>query len=395
MFQVKAIRMYDDTMKKKTVLFILLLLAACLACVSHGLGEAGGEESILVVSDAHLTEDARRHAEMMEAVIRAAYGRSAVLLLGDNTNNSHAGEHALALQWARTIERRTGAEVFVIPGNHDYGAHTGPEEFRALYGAYGWDRAFSRDTATASYAAMTENGTCLLLLDTNRIAESRMVQPDGGITADMLRWVREVLDALPDGTPVIACGHHPILPPDRNGRTPGADALSRTLRACGVGLYLCGHDHGFAATERDALRQITVGQPQAYPGWAGIVEKKDDGFLWHTEQIYDPESAFFKALLTDTRALARSMGQGTLSTTPYAGDEGAIEWFAEAFMAFVSGEMTPETCAAMLADDNCRKWREVETRTVVKRWILGLLENCPEDVRQISIPGSRKHPAAE
>ena len=46
----------------------------------------------------------------------------------------------------------------------------------------------------------------------------------------------------------------------------------------------------------------------------------------------------------------------------------------------------------LLADENCRKWREAETRTVAKEWMLNLLENCPEDVRRIDIPTSRKHP---
>ena len=48
--------------------------------------------------------------------------------------------------------------------------------------------------------------------------------------------------------------------------------------------------------------------------------------------------------------------------------------------------------ALFLADENCRKWRRVETRTVVKDWIFSLLENPPEDVRKIDVPASRVHP---
>ena len=130
--------------------------------------------------------------------------------------------------------------------------------------------------------------------------------------------------------------------------------------------------------------------PQAYPGWAGIAEKENGGFLWHTVQIYDAQSPALAALRENALTLADNMARGTLSTTPYADDEAAIEWFAEVYMTRASGEMPPEKNAALLADENCRKWREIETLTVVKDWILNLLENCPEDVRQIAVPVSQK-----
>ena len=377
-------------MKKIALFFILSLTALLITCGGASRCETAGGESFLIISDAHLTAQAQDHEAMLEAVIRAAEGKDTVLLLGDNTNNSHEEEHALVLEWVQEIRQETGAEVRVIPGNHDYGTYTGPEEFSTRYKAYGWEQSFSRDAATASYAVMTEKGTCLLMLDTNQFDEASFVRADGGIRGDTLKWLQQVLDALPDGTQVLACGHHPILPAERDGRTPGAYALGQVLRAYGVRLYLCGHDHGFATAEQDGLRQVTVGMPQAYPGWAGIAEKENGGFLWHTVQIYDAQSPALAALRENALTLADNMARGTLSTTPYADDEAAIEWFAEVYMTRASGEMTPEKNAALLADENCRKWREIETRTVVKDWILNLLENCPEDVRQIAVPVSQK-----
>ncbi len=61
-------------------------------------------------------------------------------------------------------------------------------------------------------------------------------------------------------------------------------------------------------------------------------------------------------------------------------------------MLYISGEMTPEKNAALLADENCLKWREAKTRTVVKEWILWLLEKDPENIRQMALPQSLKHP---
>ena len=369
-------------------IMMLLAILFCAMLAGPGISES---ESILALSDTHLTQDPLKHAEMMEAVVQAAMGRDAVLMIGDNTDNAHAEEHALVLKWAGEIEQRTGAEVYIIPGNHDYGAFFGPEKYIAMYGAYGRELAFSVDTMSASCAVMTKKGTCLLLLDTNQPDTDRSFLPDGSIGEEMLKWVRQVLASLPDGTPVAVCGHHPILPEERDKRTPGAEALGLALREYGAGIYLCGHDHGFATVEQDGLRQITVGQPQAYPGWAGILERNEENFSWHTEQIYAEESQAYLGLRNGAESLGRNMARGTLEPTSYAGDEGAIEWFTEAFILTLGSKATPEDRARLLADENCSKWRRVETPTVVKKWILGLLEHPPEDVTQIKLPPSRKH----
>ena len=57
--------------------------------------------------------------------------------------------------------------------------------------------------------------------------------------------------------------------------------------------------------------------------------------------------------------------------------------------------MTKEESQRLLNDGNCEKWRSSETRTVVKSWIIGLFENVPDDVRQVYVPSSVKHAAAE
>ena len=88
------------------------------------------------------------------------------------------------------------------------------------------------------------------------------------------------------------------------------------------------------------------------------------------------------------------MAQGALVTTPYADDEQAVDWFATAYMMLIDSEMTPEKNAVLLRDENCLKWRKAETRTIVKEWMLNMLENCPKDVRQLYISLSQKHSLA-
>lgn len=380
-----------SSMRIRLFLTIVLILAVSVVHASNAFCETLETESYLVISDIHLTREAQDQATMLEAIIQVAKGKDVVLFLGDNTNNAHMEEHALMQQWASSIKQLTGAEVYIIPGNHDYSVKMRPDEFCTQYRQYGWEQSFSCDTASASYAVMTKAGVCLLLLDTNKYDNNKLVKSDGGIEGTTLIWLQKVLESLPNETPVIAIGHHPILPSERNARTPGASALSQVLRAYGIGLYLCGHDHGFSIVEQDGLQQITVGQLQNYPGWVGIIEKKADGFLWHTEQIYNPQSSIYRTLREKAYSTARIMAQGALATTPYADDEEAINWFTSAYMLLIDSEMTPEKSAVLLTDENCQKWRNAQTRTVVKEWILNLLENCPKDVRQLYISPSQKH----
>lgn len=347
---------------KKAVLMLALLLCA--------LARA---ETFLVTSDLHLTEDRAAHRATLAALRAAARQADAVLLLGDSTNNAHDGEHACVLEFLAALDR----PAYVIPGNHDITLAL--SDFIDLYADYGWNGAFSRDEASASCAVMTAKGTCLLLLDTND--RPGYVAPLGGISQATVDWAARTLAALPAGTPVVACGHHPILPEERELRTPGADGLAGALKD--VKLYLCGHDHGFAAVAAGGLQQITVGQPQAWPGWAGLLTVAADGLHWQVIELYDVPTR--QTMQDQARELARGMARGTLAGTVHEGDEEAVQWFAEAFDRLMTSRLTEEGCREMLKSPAARKWREVETRTVVKKWIFGILENCPQDVRRIDL----------
>ena len=347
-----------------TAAALAVLLALCAHCCA---------ETFLITSDLHLTEDRAAHTAVLDALRRAAGSADAVILLGDSTNNAHPGEHALVLEFLLSLEK----PAYVIPGNHDITADI--SAFIDLYAGHGWDRAFSRDADTASCAVLTEGGTCLLLMDT--CSGPGYAAPMGGISDTACAWAAETLAALPAGTPVVACGHHPILPAERDARTPGAVGLAEALR--GVKLYLCGHDHGFAAVKAGGLQQITVGQPHAFPGWAGMLEVTGEGLSWRVLPLYDAET--HRAMREDAAALAEGMARGTLEGTIHEGDEDAIRWFVEAFVLAMTSRLDEEVCEEMLREPAAQKWREITTKTVVKKWILGLLENRPQDVRRIEL----------
>ena len=351
-------------MKRRMAVLICLLLALC----------AGGcAETFLISSDLHLTADGEAHEMALAALRAAAQSVDALILLGDNTNNARDPEHDRVKAFLASL----GRPAYVIPGNHDVTLDI--SDFIGLYADCGWSQAFSRDEASASCAVMTGGGTCLLLLDTNDM--QGCVAPLGGISEGTCTWVKDTLSRLAEGTPVVACGHHPILPAERWERTPGAAGLVDALS--GVRLYLCGHDHGFAAVKVDGLQQITVGQPHAYPGWAGLLEVTEDALRWQVLPLYSDQVR--REMRADAIALAEGMARGTLRDTPYADDEDAIQWFVDAFEAVMTSQLREDTCAAMLSAPAARKWRRVKTRTVVKRWIMGILEDCPQDVRRVDI----------
>jgi len=341
------------------------LLIACLALT---LLRAAAAETFLVASDLHLTGEGEQPA--LEA-LKAAEG-DALILLGDNTNNSRDAEHAAVLGFLRSLDR----PAFVIPGNHDL-TERQPSDFTDMYADYGWDAAFSRDDGTASCAVMTPGGTCLMLLDTNAYDAPGHVKPLGGVSDATAAWVADTLDALPEGTPVIACGHHPLLPDRLSG------ALADALRQGGVKLYLCGHDHGFAAVNVNGLQQITVGQPQAYPGWAGRLDVSPEGFHWRTVPLYREDDPIWLAMAQSARALGENMARGVLAGTVWEDDGEAVRWFCEAFDGVLTSALDAATCERLLSAPGARKWREIETKTVVKKWIFSILESCPQDVRDI------------
>ena len=104
--------------------------------------------------------------------------------------------------------------------------------------------------------------------------------------------------------------------------------------------------------------------------------------------LYDTNGDTWRQLAENARTLALRMGEGSLEPTEFAGDQEAIEWFADAFMAQAEGRMDEER-TELLKRAGCAKWRKAQVHSVTKEWILGLLESETEDVRDVLLPFSR------
>ena len=105
----------------------------------------------------------------------------ALILSGDLTFNGERESHETLAQKLSRVEA-TGIPVLVIPGNHDLYSRSAArfegdgytrvesisaQEFAAIYGAFGFDDALARDSASLSYVARLSDSLRVLMVDAN------------------------------------------------------------------------------------------------------------------------------------------------------------------------------------------------------------------------------------
>ena len=128
-----------------------------------------------------------------------------------------------------------------------------------------------------------------------------------------------------------------------------------------------------------------MGTPFSWPAWAGVLETGQDGFDYRVQPLYPEGSPEYTRLREEALSLGRRMASGSLTGTSYEGDAEAMAWFMRVYTASLDGDL-PLQREKLLSDENCEKWRKAEVRSMVKPWILSLLENPQEDVRRVHIP---------
>lgn len=144
-----------------------------------------------------------------------------LVLSGDLTMNGEKLNHQEFSALLGQLEG-TGIPVLVIPGNHDinnphatsyFGDYQSPietvtpEEFRELYGAYGYDEAISLAPDSLSYLYALNDTTWMLMLDSCIYEPDNEV--DGMIREETMEWMEQCLkDAYSQGITVIPVAHH-------------------------------------------------------------------------------------------------------------------------------------------------------------------------------------------
>ena len=363
-------------MKQGIGMTVLLLLLA--------LTQKARAEKLMIISDLHLTQGGEEpFSQVLPALILAAQEADAVLLLGDNTNNGRPEEHQRMTAYLAGLAADTGKPIYVLPGNHDLSGRFALKAFADAYADFGYRDAVFRHAGSLSYAAKTPGGTWLVMLDLNRYDEKEQADAYGWVSDSLLAWLRETLDKT-DPAQTVVCAHYPIQPVLTETVRDGEKLFSLLARE-GTRVYLCGHRHTNDTMEAGGVRQITVGMPQGYPCLAGWLENRENRFIYTAEPLFDSEDAWYTRKREETLRLGRQMAEGSLKGTRLEGDEGAVSWFAEAFMAYSDGTL-PEKRDALLRDENAEKWRQTPVRYVTRSWIFSLLETGGESVRRIEIP---------
>lgn len=191
-----------------------------------------------------------------------------VLVSGDITKDGELVCHQKMADYFSELEA-AGAQVFVCPGNHDINnpmavAFDGditipvpavnPQEFKAVYGGFGYNEAIAIDTASLSYIAEPIQGLQILSMDVCRYDSNYInnyPQTNGGFKPQVLQWVKDrIIDANGQGKIVIGLIHHNFVQHFTNQKMifteyviDDWENISAQLTGLGLKLVFTGHFH--------------------------------------------------------------------------------------------------------------------------------------------------------
>ncbi len=136
-----------------------------------------------------------------------------LLISGDLVDNGRIirEEHIAVSEKLRKFEEESGKPVYVIPGNHDFGAGENDfkiNDFVETYYEFGYDEALEAIEGTGSYTANLGEKYRLIAFDSNDPNRST----GDGVSKEEINWVCEQADkAYADGRYPILMMHHNLL----------------------------------------------------------------------------------------------------------------------------------------------------------------------------------------
>ncbi|MEX2210436.1 MAG: metallophosphoesterase [Gaiellaceae bacterium] len=160
-----------------------------------------------------------------------------VIVSGDLTHRNKPEQH----QTVATFLRAFGADLLVVPGNHDIPAWP-PWRFTSTF------REFERVWGDTQPVHRSEG---LHVVGLNSVRPWR--HQSGGLRRTQLAWAAERLsEAAPGALRVVALHHHMIGAPWRTRKKPVAERnrVLASLVDSGAELILAGHTHQGAVSER-------------------------------------------------------------------------------------------------------------------------------------------------
>jgi len=304
-----------------TIIILALLLLALTGCGRKEFSElpeyriqSGQDLNIFITTDTHylsksLWDDGpafenhlakgdgkqvRYSWEMMKAfAYDVAMRRPDITIIsGDLTNNGEQASHLEMADHLAAIERSTGTQVFVIPGNHDLlnpwackfmGQHQyfarsiKPKEFTKIYGSFGYDEALSRDSKSLSYLAAPSDKLWLLMLDTSLYRNNKALrhpQLEGELSSSTLNWIDRCSElARQHGAQIMAVMHHSLMDHSkviqRGFTINNSQEVMNVLRRNGIQTVFSGHIHiqdiSSAGQKPEVIHDIANSALSVYP----------------------------------------------------------------------------------------------------------------------------------
>ena len=176
-----------------------------------------------------------------------------ILIPGDMADDGRIEkeEHEAVSGKFRAFEERTGIQIFVVPGNHDYGRGENDnkiEDMYSYYGEFGYNDAFEKRNGEFSYVTDLPGGEYrLIALDSNDPSKST----EDGMTTEKVNWVvSQAKKAIEDGKYPILMMHHNLLDHlpmqrilSRNFIIRNHTATANKFANAGIKLVFTGHEH--------------------------------------------------------------------------------------------------------------------------------------------------------
>lgn len=408
-------------MKGVLLMMILLLLAP-----SAALGGERDALTLIVATDLHyLAPELTDHGPFFEQLISHSDGKTmayseelveafvaqvierqpdALILSGDLTFNGERASHeALARKLARVTA--AGIPVLVISGNHDLNSRSAVRfagegyervdgvtaaDFSALYGAFGYDAALSRDRASLSYIAEPVQGLRMLMVDVNGVSSQ------GKVEARTLAWVEEQLaQAKRDGCRVVAVSHQNLI--DHSSMISAgftianAGALLARYADAPVLCNLSGHIHmQHMGRSGSGLWDIATSSLAVSPNQYGVLTLTEGGLTYRTEALDvsawaaaqgldDPnllDFAAYSAAFFRSTAREQALAAVSQDDTP----EQLADYFAALNAAYFAGRMDDFAQDAQLAE----RWQQQPA--FLARYIESIVQEPPSNHCALTLP---------
>ena len=246
-----------------------------------------------------------------------------LILAGDLTLEGEKESHEDLAKKLEQVEE-AGIPVVVIPGNHDInntraagyredeiypaGSITA-EEFEEIYGSFGYEESYSRDSFSLSYTYDLDDQFRLLMLDTCQYDPVNLV--GGMIDTETYDWIEQQLDeAFDEGKTLLPVAHHNLL--DQSEIYVGDCTIEHSgqlidlLENHDVRLFLSGHLHVQHWLQHDdiGIYEAVTSSLATPPCQYGVLDLEKNGDFRYWTQSVDMESWAAKNQLEDENLLS-------------------------------------------------------------------------------------------